>query len=330
VEGIYDDNGDGFQEVSKGYTSLGFETRMCVACTFDRLRIVGCPAHRYRKLITGPRGEGVDQDERVWDEDAWADALEASGLEGKISEGLLVEAKYCSVCPDLANYKCCAPSISFGEDGEKVVEGCGLWLCEKCMVLMGKGLAAGFDRGKESLDALVGEAASARLLYPVGVRADAEFITTDGELMMRIGQGMGADDDDVENEIVEETRVDSPVRKIDKGKGKDMSFFSPLPAPPRNSDLKGKGKERDLSYFNPKRETKTDQQSPHVWIGDLKGGGWMDDVVERREMKFGGEFDTGKGKWKAGKKGRSSTVWDKEKKVWGEVEVIELSSGDES
>ena len=325
VEGFYHDNGDGFEEIAGGYSKLGFEqTRMCGSCTFDRLRIVGCEAHRYRKLVVGPMGPGVDQDERVWDEgEVWDAALEAC-------ERLVLEAKYCSVCPELAGYKCCAPSFSFTDEEEGEVEGCGLWLCDKCMELMGKGIAAGFSRGKESLDALVGEAARAKLLYPIGVRADAEFITSDGELMMRLGQGMGADGSDVENfgSPVREKYVQIPEpKKVDKGKGKDMSFFSPLPATSYTGS-KGKGKEKDISYHTPKRETQRLQESPHVWIGDLKGGGWMNDVVvegqEERKVVFGGEIAG-----KTLKKGKS-TVWDKEKRGWGEVEVIELSSGDES
>ncbi|KAE9376122.1 hypothetical protein N431DRAFT_371182 [Stipitochalara longipes BDJ] len=346
VEGFYHDNGDGFEEIGGGYAENDIsQTRMCIACTFDRLRIVGCPAHQYRKLIIGPeKGEGVDVDERVWDPDAWSAAIEACGREDKEGGRLVNEASYCSVCPDLAGFKCCAPSFSFGEEGEEEgeVEGCGLLLCEKCMEMMGKGIAAGFSRGSESLDALVGEAARARLLYPLGVRADAEFITTDGELMMRIGQGMGADgeDFDVSNSpnspsrfTANQSYTETPkARKADKGKGKDMSFFSPPPV--LNStypDSKGKGKEKDMGYATPTRGERGKQESPRVWIGELNGGLWMNDEVvegkEERKMSFGGEI--GSRKAKMGRKVKS-TMWDKEKKVWGEVEVIELSSDDES
>jgi hypothetical protein len=68
------------------------------------------------------------------------------------------------------------------------------------------------------------------------------------------------------------------------------------------------------------------KQSPRVWIGDLKEGGWMNDDFMKKKVdtvSFGPEIKGGEAKGK-------SKWWDKEKGVWGEVEVIELSSGDES
>jgi len=275
----------------------------------------------------------VDVDERVWEGDAWGAAIEACGREDREGGALVYEARYCSVCPDLAGYKCCAKSVTFSygdgkeEEKEVEVEGCGLLLCEKCMELMGKGIAAGFDRGHESLDALVGEAARAKLIYPLGVRADAEFITMDGELMMRIGQGMGGDSE--EEEVKSEVDKNEEMREEKRGKGKDMSFFSPPPVPKSASiDFKGKGGKMDMSYHTPTRSSTgiMAKQSPRVWIGDLKEGGWMnDEVVEKKvdTVSFGPEIKGAKAKGK-------SKWWDKEKTVWGEVEVIELSSGDES
>ncbi|KAF8852909.1 hypothetical protein BDZ45DRAFT_93716 [Acephala macrosclerotiorum] len=47
VEGYYDPSGSGFEEISGGYSELGYKsTKMCVDCTTARIRIMGCEGHR--------------------------------------------------------------------------------------------------------------------------------------------------------------------------------------------------------------------------------------------------------------------------------------------
>jgi hypothetical protein len=193
--------------------------------------------------------------------------------------------------------------------------------CVLRLWLQGKGISADADAGgSESLDAVIGEAGRAKLLYPNGVRADAEFLTSDGELMVRVGQGMSSDVDD------EGGKLEVKPRQLDKGKGKDMSYFT--------SPGIHKGKEK---------------QTPRVWIGDLSGGGWMDETkaqtqrsvgtklevgvakamagggveMERKAIKFGEEIRA------SGKAKELSRWWDKDKGGWGEVEVIELSDDED-
>jgi hypothetical protein len=123
----------------------------------------------------------------------------------------------------------------------------------------------------------------------------------------------------------DELEVAKP-RTLDKGKGKDMSYFGI-----------DKGKEK--------------QTTSRVWIGDFSGGGWMDDEVvetkakaqtqtsfeakleagvagggpkmERRAIKFGDEIRA------SGKAKELSRWWDNDKGEWGEIEVIELSDDED-
>jgi hypothetical protein len=138
--------------------------------------------------------------------------------------------------------------------------------------------------------------------------------------MVRVGQGIGSD---VRRK--DELEVGKP-RKLDKGKGKDMSYFGI-----------DNGKEK--------------QTMPRVWIGDFSGGGWMDDQVvetkakaqtqrsvgakleagvagggpkiERKAIKFGDEIRA------SGKTKELSRWWDNDKGEWGEIEVIELSDDED-
>ena len=140
VEGYYVPacEGGGFEEIHGGYSEAGYTaTKMCAGCTFARLRIVGCRSHGLRKLV-----HGVDVDPRVWDEQAWNASCEAIHAQDWQGARLVYEARYCSVCPDLAHFACCTQS--FALDGERE-EGCGLLLCERCKDMMGHCFKAGIS-----------------------------------------------------------------------------------------------------------------------------------------------------------------------------------------
>jgi hypothetical protein len=140
VEGYYVPacEGGGFEEIHGGYSEAGYTaTKMCAGCTFARLRIVGCRSHRLRRLV-----HGVDVDPRVWDEQAWNASCRAIHAQDWQGARLVYEARYCSVCPDLAHFACCTQS--FALDGERE-EGCGLLLCERCKDMMGHCFKAGIS-----------------------------------------------------------------------------------------------------------------------------------------------------------------------------------------
>ncbi|KAG4434896.1 hypothetical protein IFR05_009626 [Cadophora sp. M221] len=207
VEGFYHIDGQGFEEVYGGFSEIGYsKSVMCITCTYARVRITQCPSHRLRAL--DPNRAEVDM--RAFDDRKWSEAVEAYKIGDEKGAELVRSAKWCSVCPGAARLKCCFPQL-FDENGEPVVqqhgyghgggcEGCGLLLCEDCAELMGKLIKGGARTGSKQLDAIFREVKRNTWRYAEGVRADAEFLTSAGELLRRIGQGMGASEGRVDDE----------------------------------------------------------------------------------------------------------------------------------
>jgi hypothetical protein len=340
VEGFYWPDGSGFEEVAGGWSEMGFsQSKMCVACTFERVRIVGCEMHHVRPLSVA-NGEF---DPKVWDDKAWEDAAEALKRDDDEGGALILNAKWCSICPNLAAFKCAskqAYDLCGGEEGD---EGCGLLLCGECMDLMGKCVNAEIRRGRQVLDAMVSEVRRNKLLYPAGVRADAEFLTSEGELMFRVGgAGIKAEEgeDADEDEVVEIQRLN----QRGKGKGKDMSMFEApynqqpiIHSPSGDSKGKGKGKEKEVVSCSVE----------DGWMNHGGGGGGSG--VGSQKMSFGGKIEVdvaarigvGVKQRKAinfGEEVRASGKGKEKSRYLGggvgaeaevEVEVIELSSDDE-
>jgi hypothetical protein len=287
VEGYWLQDGEGFEEVAGGWSELvdldgkKFQrTRMCVACTFERVRIYSCPEHHIRRLQLG-----IEIDPKVHDDEAWAESVDALQDGDEVRGALVLNSKWCSVCPELASFTCACPpcytlsgDLSFsttslsGQDEEhERDEGCGLLLCAGCKELFDKCLLANIRGGSEVLDRVVGETMANRYLYRRGVRADAEFLTSEGELMVRIGQGMEMEMEMEMSEVCEEDQ-NSGVEEEQgigwKGKGKEVEVFSPLRIQGRKereawggeSRFKGKGKENHYansgSLMNNKLEHK--------------------------------------------------------------------------
>jgi hypothetical protein len=328
VEGFYYPRGEGFEEVCGGWAERGYmQTRMCAACTFERVRMVSCTRHRMREL--DPRKGEID--ERVWDQEAWTKSMDALADDDEVGGELFLNARWCSVCPNLAKFMCCAKQSFSADGGEDGGVGCGLLLCGECEELLGKFESSqpGGVSGGESLDAVVGERTRYKLFYGNGVRADAEFLTSDGELMVRIRQGMGG----FGREDGDEDDVDSPKRCMrDKGKAKDMSFFSPPPRPVLHTPLQ-------LQSRTWREETKSETKG--------LGGTWM--CADNPKMTFSGKIEKEAGmgmgvgmkgekrqainfgeEVRASGKGKERSRWfDREKGVWGEVEVTVLSDDDD-
>ncbi|CZT43913.1 uncharacterized protein RSE6_04018 [Rhynchosporium secalis] len=213
VEGYFlpTSEGGGFEEIYGGWSDLGFQRSvMCVRCTYARVRITTCQSHRLR-LLDVNKGE---QDLRIFDDMAWEEAAEALTRGDQEGGRLVSETKWCSICPSPAALKCCAPQL-FDEDGEAVQQsgfgrgardkghgcGCGLLLCQECADLLGKVIKGGAWTGAEQLDAIVREVKRNIWIYNEGARADAEFLTSGGELFRRMGGGIGAGDDGGEREV---------------------------------------------------------------------------------------------------------------------------------
>ena len=198
LRGNLERHGGGFEEVFGGFSELGYSRSvMCIACTYARVRITQCPTHRLRALDVQTGEFDLD----VLSEEKWGKAVKAYESGDMQGAELVRSAKWCSVCPAAAALKCCSPQL-FDENGEPITaqqhtrgegyEGCGLLLCEACAELLRKLIRGGARTGGRQLDHMVAEVKRNRWRFTEGVRADAEFLTSGGELLRRIGEGMGA------------------------------------------------------------------------------------------------------------------------------------------
>jgi len=89
-----------------------------------------------------------------------------------------VHGRCCSVCPRLAHWTCTAETP---EEGTSVgAKGCGLRLCDFCNVVLTEVYQGNLDEMLLSMDD------SDESLYPLGLRADAEFLKTDGLMIKQL------------------------------------------------------------------------------------------------------------------------------------------------
>lgn len=269
--------------MSGGFSELGQQqTRMCIACTTARLNIISCSQHFLTPFTS------IEQNPLVFNEAAFYDVLiKMCTLTPKLSStqlttdfDLVLNAKFCSVCPDLAVYKCNSKK-SFHENQEGDMQhGCGLNLCENCGNWMNKILRSGEQLMRNgvretALDRLISEASKNDYLYANGVRADASLLTNGGELVVRMRQMALAEDkiNNPQNYLPPEGETSDRedwLVNLDIGVGKEgkkkrerqpKTTFSPTnkqilqepPQPPTQEPKKDKGKGKDWSYFSPSR-----------------------------------------------------------------------------
>ncbi|TEY60247.1 hypothetical protein BOTCAL_0183g00150 [Botryotinia calthae] len=201
--------GAGYEELENGWGDSGAghdTTRMCVKCTYERVKILGCIEHELRPL------EGLD--ERMRDDRLVRDSVKACEegmMQGKWMKGsgetpergsradLVWRAKWCAVCPRPGDWICKSGdacngrrSLSHSTQGSQShVKGCGLILCDTCYELHGKVQRGGKKGGRIVLGRVIQLAGSPsrREDYPDGVRADAGFLREDGELFIRTLRG---------------------------------------------------------------------------------------------------------------------------------------------
>ena len=164
VEVLDAQDGSGYTELSGGHATLGhLPSRMCEACTLDRLMVVGCRRHELQPL-----------------DDAGVEALG----NGEWMEYLVPEKagetpfEWCHVCPNPANFRCHTKdgTITYGRgDGED--EGCGLRLCDSCATTLVHECDGDLEKMIRKVRDEEGE---------LGVRADVEFLLSEGELFRQI------------------------------------------------------------------------------------------------------------------------------------------------
>ena len=216
-------NGHGYEELPGGHADMGFSrSAMCVACTFERVNIMGCEKHILQPIQVDPRVSDIDELKKSVQ--ALTDGDEAGGQ-------LIKSTKWCAICPTAASFKCCARQPEDDLSHDFVVEGrgCGLYLCANCQDFMAKISNSRFwNSSSEILDRIYHCASTDPFNWDAGIRADASFLTSTGELMVRIQKGMGEDpidaDKDDGGQSSEGEAGDEEIwmilERVGKGKGK--------------------------------------------------------------------------------------------------------------
>ncbi|SMQ46381.1 unnamed protein product [Zymoseptoria tritici ST99CH_3D7] len=141
----------GFVEISGGYAQAGIpNTRLCSACTMSRSSILYCRCHDMEMM------SGIN----------YSDEAQAAATARLLDDDYNDLDKHCNVCFHLATYSCVAVDP---EDGD---EGCGLKLCEGCMLRL---------LGEHDKD--LGGLVTAMVDQGEQCRSDAELLRSDGALM---------------------------------------------------------------------------------------------------------------------------------------------------
>ncbi|RAL65377.1 hypothetical protein DID88_000945 [Monilinia fructigena] len=200
-------NGAGYEELENGHgDSEGGEekTRMCVKCTYDRVKILGCEEHVMKILEEVDQGmwnsgmvsKSVQACKRGLDEGRWGRGNGGEPEKGSIAE-LVWRARWCAVCPSPGAWICEHGEYNHGQYGRSESgstqnsnmgkRGCGLILCDTCHELHAKIQKGGRKGGRAVLGRVIQLAgdASRRSDYPDGVRADAGLLREDGELLQK-------------------------------------------------------------------------------------------------------------------------------------------------
>jgi hypothetical protein len=149
----------------------------------------------------------------------------------------------------------------------------------RCEALTKHTLRAGIVSGNETIDAIVAETSRNRLLYPAGVRADSHFLTSSGELVMRMRQGMGMgseDEAEVGNASYGAHGVHGGQRvngggQDRKGKGISTTFKSlssphPISTPAKEGQGRGFTEEQRFGMYTP--STNQGAQLGNAWDGE--------------------------------------------------------------
>jgi hypothetical protein len=225
----------GYEEIGegkyRGWGQMGKEaTNMCQSCTNIRMSMIACADHRMALI--------EDQNPALFGEkSAWTRALGALAIGDLESGWLILNAKFCSICTSVAEYRCMAlqDSTSWEHGGSKY--GCGLLLCELCNDLLSH-----ITKSKEELEKWEEKVINVldRLIEMVekgdgggvdcNLRADASFLkSVNGELLMHLlppnydSETQDTTDsknvsDDSDNDVdAERSRI---YERIGKGRGK--------------------------------------------------------------------------------------------------------------
>ena len=175
-------DGLSYTEISGGNNEDGDNSdHMCIQCTMERCRIVGCTEHEFRPI------EEVDPE-----------TIDIDGMLERVIHHVpaLPTDKWCGLCPAPALYECCTSQDCdmWGnplDPRSKEAEGCGLVLCDNCAESYGELASL-----ENVIDAVGND--EAREIWVMGLRADAEFLKTDGLLVRNVMAPMETDTEAME------------------------------------------------------------------------------------------------------------------------------------
>lgn len=171
----------GYEEINGGHGQDDKDpSKMCVICTFQRLKMIACHSH----LMMPLQNTDINILDMVKLEQSFGALMQHDESGGRLAK----ETIWCSICITPAEYSCCVGSTGVG---------CGLNLCQGCNDLLTRltnGTSTGLDKIK-ILDVLINlwkedqwkmndESEKGDL------RADAEFLLSTGELFTRTSKGM--------------------------------------------------------------------------------------------------------------------------------------------
>lgn len=150
----------GYIEQSGGHIANGHPpSRMCLSCTLDRTKILSCEGHDVQYTEEMLHG--------VLDQGSALDYL----IPGEVDQAPFY---WCSICPSAASFRC----VTIDELGEI---GCGLQLCPYCATRLSTNHAGKLG---DLIDKLEAEEAEGDDQFKI--RADADFLHPQGELMRRM------------------------------------------------------------------------------------------------------------------------------------------------
>lgn len=177
VEVVDNGDGQGYTEVLDGHVAAGYPlSRMCGFCTLDRLKITACKTHEIEPI------EGIDPE--TFDPNS---ALEYMTPDAASSAPF----DWCSICPAAALFACCKPMEDMGYQADEIAKGeetgCGLKLCEPCAVALVNDHGGALPQllGKLMLE----KSKLTKENRGFVLRADADFLHPDGELLRRMAAG---------------------------------------------------------------------------------------------------------------------------------------------
>jgi len=170
---VVDQKERGFIEIRGGHTQDGYPpSRMCDMCTLERLMITACRIHEIEPI------EGMDPEN-----------FDFGGVMDWMMPGMASSApfEWCSICPAPAFFKCCKQEDIDAIDGDEIADpnsgkGCGLLLCEPCAVNL-------VQQHNGDLNGLIDEMRGNKEEEGYGIRADVDFLHSNGELLRRIHLG---------------------------------------------------------------------------------------------------------------------------------------------